>query len=63
MRAYAAGQEEKSLAQKAELNQWEVYSRFADYAMVNCQTICFSYEDDLPMKPPFDYPRLGLFSD
>ena len=39
MRAYAAGQEEKRLAQKVELNQWEVYSRFADYAMVNCQRL------------------------
>ena len=39
MRAYATGQEEKRFAQKTELNQWEAFSRFADYAMVNCQRL------------------------
>ena len=35
----------------------------APFSTGNQGNICFTYEDDPPMKPPFDRPRLGLFSD
>ena len=39
MSAFAAGRKENRLAQRAGLNEWELPSRFADYAMVECQKL------------------------
>ena len=35
----------------------------APFSTGNQSTICFTCDADLPMKSPFDFGRLGLFSD